>query len=255
MSKFSVKTIEYLKYYVYQLRNSMTKEVFYVGKGNGNRVFEHVKHHNKPIKDFSPKDEVIKNILSKGNKVIEEIIAYDLTEREAMVIEASIIKSYTLEKLTNKKHGYQGNVPINANEIEFSIAKPIQKFNYNVLFLKINQLWKNSSTEEELHDALRGYWKLNKDKFSKLDFIIGVTNGIARVIVKAKENKLYEAGLPKNLKNAPRKDEFYKEKFKRKLYFIIEKAPEEVIKKYLNKNFILFVESYRSSKRYFFPNI
>ena len=39
---FDEKTIAELKYYVYLLVNPITKSPFYVGKGEGNRVFDHL---------------------------------------------------------------------------------------------------------------------------------------------------------------------------------------------------------------------
>ena len=39
---FPQSVIEQLDHYVYFLRDPRSKEVFNVGKGNGNRIFEHV---------------------------------------------------------------------------------------------------------------------------------------------------------------------------------------------------------------------
>ncbi|HIO04524.1 MAG TPA: GIY-YIG nuclease family protein, partial [Gammaproteobacteria bacterium] len=42
-----------MKYYVYLLLDPITDEIFYVGKGKGNRVFSH-------LKDISDNDKVRK---------------------------------------------------------------------------------------------------------------------------------------------------------------------------------------------------
>ena len=39
---FSQSVIEQLKYYVFFLRDPRNGQVFYVGKGRGNRIFNHV---------------------------------------------------------------------------------------------------------------------------------------------------------------------------------------------------------------------
>ena len=40
---FDQLTIERLKYYVYALENGAKNKIFYIGKGKGNRVFDHQK--------------------------------------------------------------------------------------------------------------------------------------------------------------------------------------------------------------------
>jgi hypothetical protein len=252
MDKFSPSTKTFLKHYVYQLRDSRNQEVFYIGRGKNDRVFNHVKNSLNKNKLEIEKSKRINQIESDGGKVIEQIVAHSLNEKEAMVIESTLIKSYTLKKLTNQVHGYQGNVPIDVKEIEISISKPITYFPFNALFLKINRLWNDKATEEELHDAIRGFWRLNKKNFYKIQFIIGVTNGISRVIVQAQDKKLYEAGKKENFKIAPRQNEFYNKKFKGKYFFIVEKIDQQFLNKYLNVNFIKFVGNFRSSKRYYF---
>ena len=50
MRKFSPKTINALKYYVYGLKYpGENQNYFYIGKGKGNRVFSHLfQHFHRP---------------------------------------------------------------------------------------------------------------------------------------------------------------------------------------------------------------
>ncbi|MCK5294545.1 MAG: hypothetical protein KAJ49_07835 [Arcobacteraceae bacterium] len=52
MSKlnFSSNVIDELKYYVYIYSHPITKKIFYVGKGKGNRVFLHLNDKNNTNK-------------------------------------------------------------------------------------------------------------------------------------------------------------------------------------------------------------
>jgi hypothetical protein len=60
MQEFQPAVIEALKYYVYCLVNPRDNKIFYIGKGKGNRVFQHAKdslNENdqslKPLRRFS----------------------------------------------------------------------------------------------------------------------------------------------------------------------------------------------------------
>jgi len=87
-------------YYVYVYIDPRNYEEFYFGKGKGNRKSEHLKSS-----DDSEKTKRINAIHKEGLKPIIKVIARNLTENEAFLIETTLI--WKLGKtLTNVASGY-----------------------------------------------------------------------------------------------------------------------------------------------------
>ena len=63
MKFFSKKSIESLKHYVYALVDPETNEIFYVGRGKGNRRLQHLKITSD---DESEKKKAIAGIRARG---------------------------------------------------------------------------------------------------------------------------------------------------------------------------------------------
>lgn len=90
-------------FYVYALKDPRTKpsKPFYIGKGTGNRAWEHQANI-----DDSEKGCLIGEINNSGYKVIHTIIADDLTEQQALKIEAELISAFGIRSqgglLTNR---------------------------------------------------------------------------------------------------------------------------------------------------------
>jgi len=85
MIQFSQAVIDRIGYYVYLLTDPRNGQLFYVGKGNGNRVFAHVSEaiHNPRETD---KIERIRRIRRSGREVRYDILRHGLTEKEAFEV-------------------------------------------------------------------------------------------------------------------------------------------------------------------------
>jgi len=88
-------------YYVYELRDPDTLEVFYVGKGQDRRVEAH-----KPD-DNTAKGLKLREIYEKGKIPLRIIIGRFENEEQAFAVEAALIKwVYGKSKLTNSIQGH-----------------------------------------------------------------------------------------------------------------------------------------------------
>jgi hypothetical protein len=81
-------------YYVYALKDPRTSPAkpFYIGKGTGTRAHDHML---KP--DDSSKGSRIRQILDAGHKVLVSRLVEDLSEIQAIKLEAELISAYGTE--------------------------------------------------------------------------------------------------------------------------------------------------------------
>jgi antitoxin component YwqK of YwqJK toxin-antitoxin module len=78
------------EYYVYCLIDPRTNSIFYIGKGKGKRVFQHLKEKEE-IHSNIDKLEIIKEIQQEGKNVGHLIIGENLTEEAALLLERILI--------------------------------------------------------------------------------------------------------------------------------------------------------------------
>lgn len=78
-------------YYIYALKDPRTQSAqpFYIGKGTGNRAWEHTLRV-----DQTAKGKRIQDIQIAGHEVITAILADDLTEAQALKLEAELISAF-----------------------------------------------------------------------------------------------------------------------------------------------------------------
>ena len=87
-------------YYVYQLVDPRNGLPFYVGKGTGNRAYQHTKFKDGNQNPY--KERKIKNILKAGLEPMVEFLHQDIVnEAEAYDLEKEVIQHIGISKLTN----------------------------------------------------------------------------------------------------------------------------------------------------------
>lgn len=107
---YSEKTAQ--GYYVYFLSNPNDGSIFYIGKGKGKRLNQHVKNCKAGKIDNAPKAAAIKCILESGREVKETIFECGLSESEAYALERKLIHSLRDHGLTNISNGCMSNAEL-----------------------------------------------------------------------------------------------------------------------------------------------
>lgn len=91
------------KFYVYHLIDPRSDEVFYVGKGCGNRINQHETEAKKG--SDHPKCDVIRAIWADGHEVKRVKVQTFKDEQAAYDYEAAEVARIGLENLTNQQYG------------------------------------------------------------------------------------------------------------------------------------------------------
>lgn len=182
--KLSQSTIEKLGYHVYLLIDPRNDKVFYVGKGKGNRINQHLLGALDKKNKEKDTNKRIREIQNENLKVKTTILRYGLSEKEALEVESAIIDLLGKENLTNIVKGYhsedRGIMNLSDIKIKYEAEEAIIK--EPVILININKLYKRSMKPEEIYAATRKSWKININRASKVKIACSVYRGIIREV-------------------------------------------------------------------------
>jgi hypothetical protein len=163
-----------LKTYVYRLIDPRNGETFYVGKGQGNRVFSHIRaEQNLQGDDLDNKIKRIREIRLAGFEVGHVIHRHGMDERTASEVEAALIDAYP--GLTNIAGGTGNDYgAMHAKEIIRRYSAEPAVFRHKALLISVNR----SAAERSLYDATRYAWKISKAKARQAEVILATMQGL-----------------------------------------------------------------------------
>ena len=233
VKEFSKETIAKIKHYVYRLVDPRNGQTFYVGEGEGNRVFAHVNAvdmnfysskyataQDKSEDDDDPaKIKRIVEIKQTGLSVIHIIQRWGMDQDTAFEVESAFIDYFGLNELTNKMKGHDSDRGmIWATELEHNLSAPTFEDYPNCpkfILIKIKDYWININGS--IYKTVRGNWVLDANKANQYPYVLAVRYGIVVGVYQINENGWKKCEDSK------------------RVYFDGVEAPEDIKKLFLNK--------------------
>jgi len=186
--RLPIGVAEKLGYYVYRLIDPRNGETFYVGKGHGDRIFQHA---NDELK-LDPQDnglldtkmQRIHDIRSAGLEVGHVIHRHGIEdEATAFQIEAAVIDAYP--GLANRVGGQSSDFGVAHVEelIATYAAEPFEPA-HRLLLINIRNTYEEGS--RSTYDAVRYAWAVGKDarKARRAEFVLAHVQGLVRGVFK-----------------------------------------------------------------------
>lgn len=179
---FDDLTKEKLKFYVYCLIDPRTERPFYIGKGKGNRVFEHAEDSlNESLE--SDKLAAIRAIHSEGNRVKTIVIRHGLTEDEAFKIEASLIDTinYFSNWLTNEVLGHGAlkfGLMTTSELARLYNAQPLDELLHPAVIININKTYERGNGQLSIYEATKEAWVISEKRRNSIKYALSEYQGI-----------------------------------------------------------------------------
>ena len=218
-NEFKPEVAQKIQHYVYRLIDPRNGETFYVGRGQGNRVFDHAREKLTGDSE-GQKMSRIREIKRSGFQVSHVVHRHGMDESTAKEVEAALIEAYP--GLTNIMGGYGSNDfgVMHATEIIRKYSAEAAIFKHKALLISVNR----SASERSLYEATRSAWRINLNKAEQAEVILSTVHGL---IVGA---FIADRWLPATKENFPGK-----ETVEGRYGFLGDVAPVDISELYVGK--------------------
>ena len=178
MRIFAEEICRKLRHYVYLYIDPASGDVFYVGKGKGNRAFDHLDDRSE-----SEKCDRIMAIRKTGCEPQIELLAHGLDENAALQLEAAAIDLIGRRTLTNGVRGWKSGTygRMTVDQVRARYAADEVDIRHPAILIRINDLFRYGMTAIELYDATRGVWKAGPNR-TKAKYALAVFDGVVQEV-------------------------------------------------------------------------
>ena len=227
IDSFPPEVVQALGHYVYRLMDPRNGEIFYVGRGRGDRVFAHARGvlDGSPEGVADPKLERIREIKALGMEVHHIIHRHRMSESAAKEVEAALIDAYP--GLTNRVIGEdsrdRGTKHVDEIVLEYGAEEFILQD--KLVLISIGQLWRNG-----IYEAVRALWNMSIDRASCYPLVLARVTGLVRGAYRP--TRWWKATRENN-PELPWDTEY--KRWSRKIGFDGEPAEQEVWDRYVGK--------------------
>ena len=181
--KLSDPVHERLKFYVYRLIDRRDGVTFYVGKGVGGRILQHVKDARQ-LQMETRKLDRIRAIEAAGSTVSYLIHRHGLSEKEAFEVEAALIDAYpeALNDADGHHNQDRGCMPL--AELIAIHDPPKVTIDVPGVLINIGQEWHRGLSDDpaKLYERTRRYWACDPERHKAAKYAFAVSRGVIREV-------------------------------------------------------------------------
>lgn len=185
VERFTREVCEKLGHYVYTLIDPRNGKIFYIGKGQDNRVFYHARAEINSCdgvegNELPLKLDVIKKIRVAKLEPIHVIHRHGMSREEALEVEAGLIDA--TPGLTNVVTGHGSNErgPAHVDELAEQYGTLEIEFDprHKIVIIKIKQ--ETIERHGSVYEAVRASWRINQKRAEQANYVLAVIDGICR---------------------------------------------------------------------------
>lgn len=182
-NRFDEKTQAAIGFYVYILIDPETKQPFYVGKGTGNRVFDHIAGSIGMMNPINMKYEKILALRYKNLSPEHVIVRHGLSETTAFEIESALIDTLRFlgAEVTNIVDGHDADERglMTVDEIvRKNHADPLDAIDTNCVIINISRKYERGFDSEKIYQAAKKAWVISKSRLGSLRYVLVEYRGL-----------------------------------------------------------------------------